>query len=114
MEHSPSFDDGRPKFDLVFAQELIGKYILVGITIEDRRGEFKRQEQFHGVVVSVDPSAGISLALKGKRDGENKWLPPATDIFVSASKGTYRLRSTGESVTDPDFTAQWLVVQPDA
>jgi len=114
MEHPPSFDDGRPEFDLAFAQSLIGKYVLVGVTVEDRRGQLKRHEQFHGTVISADAHAGIKLVLCGEREGETKWLPPATHVFDSAQKGTYTLRATGERVIDPDFTAQWVLVQPDA
>jgi len=35
MQHPPSFDDGRPPFDHAFAQELLGKHVLVGITFRD-------------------------------------------------------------------------------
>jgi hypothetical protein len=86
--------EDRPEFDEDFAERLIGKYVLVGITIEDRRGNFKGQEQFHGIVVSASATAGISLMLRGVRDGEQQWLPPTADNFHSAGKGTYKLRST--------------------
>ena len=114
MEHTPSFDDDRPVFDHAFARDLVGKYILVGVTVQDKRGELKRHEQFHGTVVSADAVEGICLSLKGSRAGETKWLPPATHVYFSAPKGEYRLKSTGEVVVDPDFTSQWILEQPDA
>lgn len=114
MEHPPSFDDGRPPFDHAFARELVGKYVLVGITVKDKRGEFKRHEQFHGTVVSADAFEGICLSLKGSRADETQWLPPATHIYSPAQKGSYTLKSTGEVVVDPDFTSQWIMEQPDA
>jgi hypothetical protein len=114
MQHPPSFDDGRPPFDADFARGLIGKCVLVGVTIEDKRGSTKRQEQFFGFVSSAEAGVGVELQLQGSRKGEVKWLPPATHVFNTASPGTYRLRSTGEEVVDPDFTATWIVVQPDA
>ena len=112
MAHPPSFDDGRPPFDQGFAQELLDKCVLVGITHEDRRGAVKRHEQFHGTVVRADPKDGIQLTLAGTRSGETRWLPPDTRVFQPAPKGQYRLRSTGEVVSDPDFTVQWTVTLP--
>ena len=114
MQHPPYFDDGRPPFDDAFARVLIGKCVLVGMTIEDKRGSTKRHEQFYGVVASAEAGVGIQLQLQGSRHGEVKWLPPATHVFSPAVPGAYRLRSTGEEVVDPDFTATWIVVQPDA
>ena len=114
MTHPPSFDDGRPAFDQEAASALVGKVVLVGVTYEDRRGNLKRQEQFFGTVSETDARRGIAVSLAGSRSGETRWLPPDTAIFKPASKGQYRLRSTGELVPDPDFTATWTVTQPDA
>ncbi|SRR6266403_132591 len=107
-------DHGSLDFDPDFAATLIGKYILVGVTVEDRRGEFRRNEQFHGTVLAADACAGITLRLGGSRDGEEKTLPPTTKVFESAPRGTYTLRTTGEKVVDPDFTVTWRLIQPDA
>lgn len=114
MQHSPSFDDGRPPFDHAFASQLVGKHVLVGVTYTSKTGEFKSQDQFHGIVQKVDPKDGILLLLKGVRDGEWRWLPPDTRAFSEASKGEYRLRSNGEVVKDPDYTSTWTIEQPDA
>lgn len=114
MKHMPSSDDDRPSFDTAFAAELVGKYVLIGITVESKSGEFKRQEQFHGMVEIADPDRGIKIALRGVREGQDKWLPPATHVFEVAAKGVYTLHETGESVEDPDFIVTWLLQQPDA
>jgi len=108
-----SDDDDDLCFDAALAHDLVGKYVLVGVTVEDRRGQFRRQEEFHGTVVSADSSAGITLALRGRRDSEMKVLPPATNVFRPAEPGIYKLRSSGEEVLDPDFTAIWLLVEAD-
>lgn len=52
MAHGPSFDYSRPPFDPMFARELLGQYVRMGITHEDQRPEVKRHEQFHGTVIS--------------------------------------------------------------
>jgi hypothetical protein len=114
MERDSDPEDSEADFDAVFAADLIGKYVLVGVRIEDKRGTFKRDEQFHGTVLSADPKSGIKIALLGSRAGETKTLPPVTHVWQRAAKGVYRLRSTGEKVVDPDFTATWQLVQPDA
>lgn len=94
--------------------DLVGKYLLVGITTENMRGEVVRQEQFHGRVAESDPSRGLLLHLEGPIKGETYSLPPDLRSLRPAKPGEYRLRSTGEIVVDPDFTATWTVVQPDA
>lgn len=114
MQHPAHFDDGRPPFDHAFARELIGKYVLVGITVQDKRGEFKRREQFHGRVVSANEQSGIVLSLLGKRSGELKTLPPVTEAFRPARPGTYSLKDSDEEVVDPHFTSTWTLTQPDA
>ena len=114
MRQPTHFEDGRPSFDQEFAQELIGKYVLVGITIQDKRGQFKRREQFHGMVVSANERTGIVLSLLGKREGELKTLPPMTEVFTPARRGTYSLKDSDENVVDPDFTCSWTLTQPDA
>ena len=114
MQHPPHYDDGRPSFDRAFARDLVGKYVLVGITVQDKRGEFKRREQFHGTVVSADESSGIVLSLSGARAGEFKTLPPATEVFEAAPRGTYSLKDSAEEVVDPDYLCTWRLTQPDA
>ena len=99
-------DAEAPTFDAAHAGSLIGKRVLVGITYENRRGEMTRTEQVFGTVAFADPQ-GIRVDLDGVRRGETKWLPPSTGVFRAAPTGEYRLRSTGEVVVDPDFTAQW-------
>ena len=88
-------------------EELVGKYVLVGITRLDHAGEFIRQEQYHGRVTAADSSIHIRLST-----GSDYQLPPDTRSFQRAAPGEYRLRSTGEVVVDPDFTTSWTVNAP--
>jgi hypothetical protein len=114
MQLPPSFDDGRPPFDHAFANALVGKHVLVGVTYTNKMGEFKSQDQFHGVVQKVDPKDGILLLLKGELDGTWRWLPPDTRGFHAASPGEYRLRSNVEIVENPDYTSTRTIEQSDA
>ena len=112
MEHPPSFDDGRPPFDHFFARELMGKHVLVGVTALDFKGQLIEHKQFHGRVDKVDAREGIRIKLLGEREGEFEWLPPDTNSFQKARPGEYRLKSTGEVVEDPDYTAMWTYTRP--
>lgn len=100
-------------WDEALALELLGKLLLVGLTFSDSDGTPKQQEQFWGRVVTADQQAGIQLLLKGGRSGESFYLPPDTRSIKRASPGDYRLRLTGEVVTDPDYTATFLVQKSD-
>lgn len=111
---TPVDDDGRPPFDVVKADALLNSYVLVGVSIERKNGEFVRNEQFHGVVERVDAHHGMKIALRGSNEGETKWLPPALDAFEPARPGTYTLHCTSELITDPDFLATFTLVRPDA
>jgi hypothetical protein len=100
-------DNDRPVWDAGFALNLIGCEVLVGITYSEASSEW--QEQFFGVVEIADPERGIAVRLTPENGSELRWLPPETQNFYKAKPGHYRLRSTGEVVVDPDFTASWTV-----
>jgi hypothetical protein len=101
-------DSGEP----VTWGELEGKLLLVGLTINDHDGGFLRREQCYGRIVSADRSKGLVIALEGSEAGKTYRLPPDLRSVQRAPRGQYRLRSTGEVVTDPDFVAKWIVQRP--
>ena len=98
----------RDNFDLN-AAELLGAHVLVGITCLDRSGRVAEQYQFHGRVVRASRGEGIVIV---NAVGEELKLPPDGRAFVPADPGEYRLRSTGEVVVDPDYTATWTITPP--
>jgi hypothetical protein len=114
MSESIDAEESPPPFDAEFARGLVGRYVLIGVTVQNKNGEFLRQEQYHGVVTIADPKIGINVLLKGTNDGQEKNWPPATHVFQPAPEGEYRLRSTGETVLNPDYTATWVLTKPDA
>ena len=99
-------------FDAALAQALLGRYVLIGVTYLDADGNPTRQEQVHGVVIAATAEEGFLFQLRGSRNGTEYRLPPNTSGFVKAQPGEYRLRRTGEVVTDPDFTCTWSVWPP--
>lgn len=95
----------RPAWDHDQAERLHGSTVLVGLTYNEPAG--MRQEQIFGTVMAADPDEGITLRLEGRRSGQVYTLPPDLGAFIPAKPGTYRLRSTGEIVVDPDYTTSW-------
>jgi hypothetical protein len=97
-------------WDDEFAQGLIGKTLIVGLTWI--HPESDRLQQMHGEVISVDARHGIELRLAGERSGDVFRLPPDLRGVAVAAPGSYRLRATGETVDNPDFTATWDIHPP--
>lgn len=98
-------DEGDRNPDGVIWSELVGKYILIGITRRDERDTELGLEQVHGRITFADAKSGVSVQLEGSRSGESYRLPPDLRSLKPAPLGEYRLRSTGEVVRDPDLIA---------
>jgi len=100
------------QFDEELASELVGSLVLVGMTFLTAGEKFESAEQFFGRVLKADKRDGVYLQLEGSRSGEFYNLPPDTRSFKHADPGEYRLRSTGETVVDPDFLCTWTITRP--
>lgn len=87
--------------------DLLGRTLLVGITVLDASGEIMERAEVFGVVVCVDPAVVLR-----RRDEDDLELPPEPEAYEPAAPGEYRLRSTGEVVVDPDYLAVWTVQEP--
>ena len=94
--------------DEASARRYIGKRVLIGMTYLDHDETLIAQEQFHGVIVSID-DYGIVVKLHNSNEEFN--LPPVLSALEKASKGEYRLYSTNEIVLDPDFLVRWTVIK---
>lgn len=108
-------DDDRPTWDAEQAEELVGKYALVGLTFIDHEDHVIGQVQRHGRIVEADARRGIAISLVAHGrpwDGEIYRLPPDLRAFAEAPAGEYTLRSTGEVIADPDVTASWTIKNP--
>ena len=102
-------DDGNPELNQDRANAMLGKTVLVGITWDAHSPQKPpTQSQVAGTIEHID-STGIRLRL---RDGSAYDLPPDIRFFENALPGEYRLRSTGEAISDPDFTCTWWAVYP--
>ncbi|MGR4871313.1 hypothetical protein ACIPRI_20920 [Variovorax sp. LARHSF232] len=99
-----------PPWDASLAKTLPGQLVLVGLAyFETDAEEPFEQQQLFGRVVAADERKGILLSLEGRRTGEEFNLPPDTRSFRQAGPGEYRLRTTGETVVNPDFTVTFSI-----
>jgi|SRR5450830_604096 len=103
--------DPDPDFDLEIAEGYIGKYLLVGITRLSHEGDMLSQLQLHGEIVAATAD-GIDIELRGVHEGHIWRMPPFLDDLNPAKPGFYELRSTGESVENPDFTFSMTITKP--
>jgi hypothetical protein len=94
-----------------FAQTLVGKTLLVGLTYLDDAGEVSDREEFWGVVISVDETEGVTLDLMGE-EGDTFTLPPQTSNIRPASSGPHTLESTGETLESLDYVSTWMIHGP--
>jgi hypothetical protein len=104
---------GPPPWDQDEADLLLGKYALVGITYLASDGKtVTSQWQCHGRIVGADEKVGIKIECEGKLwTGETIVLPPVLSAFRFADPGEYKLRSTGETVKNPDVLATWSLTE---
>jgi len=103
--------DDLPVFDPAAFAALLGKRMLIGITYLRADETVESQEQMFGTVTLPDLN-GIEIALEGKRQGKVFKLPPDLRAIEPAKPGVYTLRSTKETVLDPDYLATWTVKSP--
>jgi hypothetical protein len=88
---------------------MIGKHILVGLTYLDHAGNVARQIQLHGHISQV----GEHSIRFERADGEGEFSVPHDDALTPVDpKAVYKLRSTGEVVTNLDFVASWTIHPP--
>jgi hypothetical protein len=100
-----------PPFDQRIVDGYVGKYILVGLTYIDHEGNQTRRVQLHGVVENAAPN-GITIRLRGPRDGESWNMPPDLRAISAAAPGIYTLHDTGERIENPDLLATWTIQDP--
>ena len=87
--------------------ELLGKTVLAGLTYYSANNELIEQKQVWGTVTKADKSC-IEIQ---QADGSKFGLPPDLSAIDTAAPGEYKLRSTGEVVTDPDYLVTYSVTK---
>jgi hypothetical protein len=101
----------KEEFDDQFAAELLGTYVLAGVTDVNYAGAVIRHWQVHGRVIRADADSGVIIETP---EGKEQWLPPDPPSYIPADPGEYRLASTQEIVIDPDYVTTWTRHPPEA
>jgi hypothetical protein len=83
----------------------IGKLVMVGVTLVDHKGTLVKRVQAHGVIKAIEADAGIILSLSDP--SKPFLLPPVLTSLRAVAPGTYRERSTGDLVLNPDYATVW-------
>jgi hypothetical protein len=100
-------------------KSIIGKHILVGITVLNNNDEVVSSFELHGIIEYAQKNDKISIRLKNNdlnlETDENGYynLPPDLSAISVAGEGIYTLHFNGEKVENPDLLASWDVVQPE-
>ena len=89
-------------------QQFLNKHIIIGITIVDHENNLVEQFQLHGDIVRISLEE-CCIVVKLNNSDDEYTLPPDLSAIEEAPPGEYRLRSTGEVVTNPDFMTSWTV-----
>lgn len=90
--------------DISFS-DLIGKTLLAGFTFYDDNNTVVELVQKYGTVQKADEKGIIVLS----PDGEEFSLPPDLRSTEKAKPGKYKLKTTGEIISDPDYLSTWSV-----
>lgn len=99
-----------PKFDLEQAGELLGKRVIVDLTVRDHDERLVERRQLFGEIQRINENEGVVLELIPS--GGDYRLIPDLDQFVPLEPGAYRLEPAGETAVDPDFRFASVVHLP--
>ena len=86
--------------------KLIGKHLLIGITVLDEKDKHYKYIQVHGEITRVTDKAVVIFRKDTKTEFQ---IPPALDNIFPAEPGEYHLQKTNEVVVNPDFTSAWTI-----
>lgn len=86
--------------------ELINKTIIVGLTYVNEKDEIVNREVIFGKIVSVNTDS-IDICIDNSKKIFS--LPPDVKAIKQAEKGDYFIRSTRETIKNPDYTSKWII-----
>lgn len=97
-------------FDNDRAATMIGKHLIIGLTIHDALDNVVDRVQLHGNIVRVNEKEGVVVQLLPS--GVEYAMPAVFSAYEEAPPGDYHFQSTGEVITNPDLMATWVVYEP--
>jgi len=98
------------ELDQAKIKELLGKYVIIGLTYIDSDDQVRESIQLHGRIRRVHPDDGIVIQREDKE--ETYTFPYDLAAFEAAEPGEYRLAKTGEVIHNPDYLSTWEIQKP--
>jgi hypothetical protein len=90
-------------------REIVGKYMLVGLTYTNPDGSIREIKQLHGRVTS----ANANTVVIQRADGGGEFsVPFGGGVERGDPEAIYELKSTGETVEGVDCISRWVVHPP--
>lgn len=89
-----------------FRAMLHGKLFVVGVDLLDANDAVVEKYQTAGVVEELTNDGFFVLR---RNDGSLFTIPYEPSSIEAARKGEYSLKSTGQTIVDPDYTTAWDV-----
>lgn len=87
-------------------ENLIDKILLIGITVLDEKDEIISQVQVYGPIIRVTDDL---IVIRRNETQAEFTIPAYLDNVKEAKPHEYKLRTTGEIVTNPDYLSSWTV-----
>ena len=84
----------------------LGDRIVVFISYMDNEGNITEEEQYFGLVHSVNDS---EIVIKHPDTGSEISLPPQFGSYEEAKESEYSLKPSGETVRDVKYTTGWTL-----
>lgn len=92
-----------------YNSKYIGKYILIGLTYLNHSKEVDYMVEVHGVITEITNNI---IYIKTKEETPFT-IPFDLRAIRLANPGTYKLRSTGEEIKNPDYLSTWTITPPE-
>jgi len=89
---------------------MIGKHLIIGLTIHDMFDNVVDHVQLHGNIVRVSAEEGVVVKLVPS--GVEHIMPAVLSAYEEAPPGDYHFQSTSEVVSNPDLLTAWVVYEP--
>lgn len=84
----------------------LGSLVLVRLSFTDEEGNIVEERQFQGAIEKISDE---EVVLRHPSNGAEVSLPPYFGSYERAPKGKYQLKSTGETIVDPDYITEWTL-----
>jgi hypothetical protein len=99
-----------PKFNFDRAEDLVGRSILIDLTVRDHDELFIEKKKMFGWIVDANQDQGIAVKLEPS--GEIYHLVPDLDQLEVPPPGEYRLEPGDEIALNPELRAAHVVHLP--